>query len=763
MQKSLLSVLTFVLIGSLVFTPLSFAQTLPVPADPQQKPQPKQEPAAPEEVVRISTRLIQIDAVAVDKDGKQVTDLKAEDFKILEDGKEQTITNFSYISLQPETPKPVKAEAKAAPSKIGAPPVPTAMIKPEEVRRTLALIADDLGLSFESMVFTRNALHKFVDQQMQPGDLVAIIRSSAGSGASQRFTNNKRLLHAAIDRIQWYPFGRNGVSAFEPMGGRSSMDAVRASAASSSPYPNTVNIRVDGVMTNGTADGQFSNSREQISSTGTIGAIRYVIEGLQELPGRKSVVLLSDGIPIFPSVGGIMGSRNTVDNSSVDIFNALRNLTEMANRASVVIYTMDTRGLQTLGINANDDTSATFDVLNAQGVNGNNSQAAAAASSKTIVERKKQLTYDNFRTQDGLNYLASQTGGFFFHDNNNIAQGIQRVVDDQRGYYLIGYVPDDSTFNELGRRTFHKLQVVVKNSKLRVRSRTGFFGISDEEIKKPLETREQQIKAALASPFNSSGVEVNMISMFTGDHEKQLVRTMIHVNARDLTFTKQENGDYLTDVDIAATTHNENGLPIDRGGRSYTLRVKGTDYEAAMRDGIMYALDVPIKNPGAYQLRLAVRDEKSQRVGSASQFIEVPDIRKNQLAISGISMSGEYEKGGKLEALVQASPALRRMKRGMILNYGFAIYNPKLDPSNRTNLTTQAKLFLDGQQIFVGKEAPLTTPQPAKTKRVFAGGSIDLGANLRPGQYVMQVIVSDLLAKEKSRTSTQWINFEILN
>jgi hypothetical protein len=367
------------------------------------------------------------------------------------------------------------------------------------------------------------------------------------------------------------------------------------------------------------------------------------------------------------------------------------------------------------------------------------------------------------RLQDGLSYLANQTGGFFFRDNNNLAQGIQKVADDQRGYYLIGYVPDDSTFNELGRRTFHKLEVKVKNPKLRVRSRTGFYGISDEEIKKPIETREEQIKAALASPFNSSGVEVNMSSMFTGDHEKQLVRTMIHVNARDLTFTKQENGDYLTDVDIAATTHNENGLTIDRGGRSYTLRVKGTDYEAALRDGIMYALDVPIKNPGAYQLRLAVRDESSKRVGSASQFIEVPDIKKNNLALSGISMNGEYENGGKLEALVQASPALRRMKRGMILSYGFAIYNPKLDPSNRPNLTTQAKLFYEGQQIFAGKEAPLNTAQPSKTKRVFAGGSIDLGANLKPGQYVMQVVVSDLLAKEKNRTSTQWINFEILN
>ncbi len=470
MRKSLLPVQTFVLIGSLVFSPLSFAQTLPVPVDSQQKPQPKSEPPAPEEVVRISTRLIQIDAVAVDKDGKQVTDLKTEDFKILEDGKEQTITNFSYISLQPETPKTlVKVEPKAAVSKIAAPPVPPAQIKPEQVRRTIALIADDLGLSFESMVFTRNALKKFVDEQMQPGDLVAIIRSSAGNGALQQFTNDKRLLHAAIDRIQWYPFGRSKIGAFESMGGRSTMDAVKATAANTTPFGGGVSVRVDG---------EFANSREQISSVGTIGAIRYVVDGLRELPGRKSVVLLSDGIPIFPSVGGIMGNRTTVDNSSRDIFNALRNLTEMANRASVVIYTMDTRGLQTLGINASDDTQTTFEMLQAGG-------GQAAAASGTIVNRRNQLAQENFRAQDGLNYLARQTGGFFFHDNNNIAQGIQRVVDDQRGYYLIGYVPDDSTFNELGRRTFHKLQVLVKNPKLRVRSRTGFFGISDEEIKKP--------------------------------------------------------------------------------------------------------------------------------------------------------------------------------------------------------------------------------------------------------------------------------------
>ncbi len=736
---------------------LAHAQPPTTNISPQKKPetQPKQETPAPEEVVRITTRLIQIDAVVVDNDGHLVTDLKPEDFKILEDGKEQTITNFSFIALQPETTKVAIAKPPTSSTKMPAASLPPARIKSEQVRRTIALIADDLGLSFEGTAYTRTALKKFVDEQMQEGDLVAIIRSSAGNGALQQFTTDKRLLHAAIERLQWYPFGRSGTGAFEAMGGRGSLEAVKSMAANTTPFGGGVRTSSAEVLKGSDADGEFTNYREQISSVGTIGAMRYVMDGLRDLPGRKSVILLSDGLPIFPRVNSVMGDRSSVDNSSRDIVNALRNLTEIANRASVVIYTMDVRGLATLGMNAADDTQPTFEMLQAAG-------GQAAAASGVIVKRKQDLSKDYFRTQDGLNYLAQQTGGFFFHDNNDLASGIQKIINDQRGYYLIGYEPDEATFNELGRRTFHKLQVVVKNPKLRVRSRTGFFGISDEELKKPLATPAAQLKAALASPFLTNGVEVNLTSLFGGDHEQQFVRSLIHINARDLSFTKQENGDYTTVLDLAATTHDVNGLTIDRGGRAYSLRIKGADYENALRDGIMYAFDVPIKNPGAYQLRLAVLDESSKRLGSATQFIEIPNIKKGRLALSGISMSGIYEQGGQPAALRQASAALRRMRRGMILSYAYAIYNAKLDPSNHPQLLTQVKLFQGGQEVFTGREARLTDVQTSGTKRIFAGGSIDLGANLKPGEYVLQILVSDQMAKEKQRFSTQWINFEIV-
>ncbi|HYO91819.1 MAG TPA: VWA domain-containing protein, partial [Pyrinomonadaceae bacterium] len=157
------------LILSLIVT--AFGQT---PGRQVQQPQSEQD-----DVVRITTNLVQIDAVVTDKKGLQVTDLKAEDFEITEDGRPQQISNLSYVS----TPVPPAAppEAPAVVDK-NAPPVPPVPLKPEQVRRTMALVVDDLGLSFESVHYVRRALRKYVDEQMQPGDMVAIIRTGGGIG-----------------------------------------------------------------------------------------------------------------------------------------------------------------------------------------------------------------------------------------------------------------------------------------------------------------------------------------------------------------------------------------------------------------------------------------------------------------------------------------------------------------------------------------------------------------------------------------------------
>src|SRR4029079_8918845 len=102
-----------------------------------------------------------------------------------------------------------------------APPVlPPTPVKPEQVRRTIALVVDDLTLSYESTYYVRRALKKFVDEQLQDGDLVAIIRTGAGIGALQQFTTDRRQLYAAIERVRWNPIGAGNVGAFAPLESR---------------------------------------------------------------------------------------------------------------------------------------------------------------------------------------------------------------------------------------------------------------------------------------------------------------------------------------------------------------------------------------------------------------------------------------------------------------------------------------------------------------------------------------------------------------
>ena len=184
-----------------------------------QNPAPQTGPvagSAANTVIRIDVNLVQVDAVVTDSRGRRVTDLKPASFEILQDGKPQAITNFSYVSTKPATEEGSHRAVLAKPVK-GEVPAPPPVLRPAEVRRTLALVVDDLGLAGENIPSIRNAIRNFIDEQMRPGDLVAIVRTGAGMGALQQFTTDKRLLYAALDRVK-YGESRVGVSSFAPLG-----------------------------------------------------------------------------------------------------------------------------------------------------------------------------------------------------------------------------------------------------------------------------------------------------------------------------------------------------------------------------------------------------------------------------------------------------------------------------------------------------------------------------------------------------------------
>jgi len=696
---------------------------------PQAKPTPKlgAPPSLPaaEDVVRITTNLVQVDAVVTDNNGKSVTDLRPDEVQIFEDGHSQKISNFTYVVTESG-----KEELRPQPNIAdkNAPPVPPTTLRSDQVRRTIALVVDDLGLSFESTHFVRQALKDFVNKQMQPGDLVAIVRTSGGAGALQQFTSDKRQLLAAIERVKWYMGGRAGISAFSPM-----VDTSQQSEEMQK------------------ADKDLNEFREDLFAVGTLGAVNYVVRGLNELPGRKSILLISDGFRIY-NLDDPTRNLRTLD--------ALRKLIDQAGRASVVIYTMNATGLQTLSLTAADQTGQ----MNAEQVE------------QQLSNRRVQA----FESQEGLRYLADETGGMAIRNTNDLAGGIKRVMDDQKGYYLIGYRPDESTFDpRTGRRTFHKLSLkVLRQGKFKVRMRHGFIGVSDSDMVAAAPTTpREQITKALFSPFGSAGVHVRLTSLFT-NHPKlgSLARSMLHVDGSDLTFEDEADGWHRTTFDVVAVTFDANGAIVDQVSRTHTLKVKGASYQNVLTEGFVYFVTFPIKKPGAYQLRAVLRDHGSQRVGSASQFVEVPDIKKDRLVLSSVVLSGSDPKSKKssenagtssAEAGEQVedttnSAAVRRFHRGSVLSYGVAIYNAKVKNGAPPQVQTQVRMFREGNPVFAGREQMLTLNNPTDLKRLGASGALILGSDMTPGEYVFQIVVTDLLADAKHRVATQWIDFELV-
>lgn len=702
------------------FTFPTFAQT----PTPTVSPIPTEE----SDIVKITTSLIQIDVTVTDRNGKIITDLKPEDFEVYENKQKQEITNFSFISAVPVAP----AEATAKPAKRdpAAVPIPPVAIKSDQVRRTISLVVDDLGLSFESMHFVKRSLKKFVDEQMQPNDLVAVIRTGSGAGALQQFTSDKRQLYAAIDAIKWNAIGRSGISAFSPI----------------QPTPleemqkNDSNITDEDVEDDRQRTKLFNDFREDIFSVGTLGAINFVVKGMNELPGRKSIMLFSDGFAIC--------NANNPDRCN-RMLDSIRQLTDLCNRAAVTIYSIDARGLQYTGITAAD---------------------SVGGDPKAIQNALSSRSAELFDKQEGLSYLANETGGRAFFNNNDFNKSLDKALEDQKGFYLIAYQPDEETFDAKTRR-FNKLEVKVKRDGTNVRYRSGFFGVEDKEIAPSKLTPQQKVITALTSPFAATDINLKLNTLFGKNQANEsFVQSFLHVDAKSLIFQDEPDGWKKAVFDVLAVNFGANGIPVEQISKTYTLRAKADTYQKFIENGFVYQFLFPVKKAGAYQMRVAIRDTTSSKVGSASQFIEVPDLKKKKLTLSGIllesltpqqwdnMMKGTIEKPS--DPFTDTS--LRQFKKGTILRYGASIYNAKLDASQKPNLLTQTKVFRDGKPILETQPTPLNLSQQKDLTSINFNSAITLNSNIKEGDYVLQIIVTDSLAKEKSRLATQWVQFEVV-
>ena len=395
-------------------------------------------------VIRISTDLVQIDAVVTDKKGQHVRDLRPEDIEVFEDGQRQRVTHLEYV---------VTGGGKAAAGAVPAAPPATTQAE----SRTLVFVVDDIGLSLESSARARRMLQAFAGSGLGPRDRVAIVEASEVGRSPFLLTSDPAVFAAAADAVRYRVWSRAG------LGGEPALPS-------------------DTTFSQGAA-----TSRHSQLAIDSLRAVKRVVDALRGVSGRKAVIVLSEGFTTRVSRDDDHLLQNLTALPLDGLYEdtgmraALHSLTDLANRASVVLYALDPLGLQAGSLDMQSSSLA-------QGGAGT-LQARAGDSGYWRVDSRGGMSElqansaARMARQDSLIELASETGGLAVVENNDLGDGLNRILADQAGYYLIGYTPAHATFADpSGRPQFHELKVVVKRPDTKVRSRKGFYGVTDEAV-----------------------------------------------------------------------------------------------------------------------------------------------------------------------------------------------------------------------------------------------------------------------------------------
>jgi VWFA-related protein len=646
--------------------------------------------------VRVSVEEVRLDAVVVDGRGRQIPDLTAEDFEIFQDDTPQQILSCVYVTDQ--TAESAKPSLSPKASK-GVPPVPMPLLTRESVRRVIAFVVDDLSMSFENIHHARMSLNRFVERQMQPGDLVAILRTSRGISALEMFLSDKIELQSRIDTVRW---GEN-------VGRELSRDNLYSYF-----------------------DGQLS-------------ALRYCIRALKDMPGRKALLLMTAQSTI-PSGLPNADARDPFDYLLL-YQKAYNRLADDAVRAGVVIHTLDIRGLE-----------APMPMPSLFGGGPTLDQVAARAA-------------------EAMDPLPRKTGGLFIKDTNFFVDGIGEVNDALKGYYILSYVPPETTFKPSRKDIYHRIKIKVKRRGATVHTRDGFYGVP-ETAEKPTPA-PNPLREAIVSPFKHNDLKVNLASGYMdGPQAGYLIRSWLHVDAQNVTMIEKEGEGHFVSLETVCVTSDVNGYIRDANVMKYEFRVPDENLAWVRENGIRFTAVLPVKSPGSYYVRVAVKDLASEKVGSARQFVEIPDLKKGRLALSSMFIIGRDDnaawiRSGVTDDLSQTwvkpvlrretnkSPALRSFSPGDSFEYMAVVYNAKHGKESAPDLESQFILYKDGLEFLTNESQKFTLTGISNFNRIPIRRRLLLGDALPKGDYALQLLVKDNRKRGKQGTVAQTLTFGI--
>ncbi len=773
-----------------------------VAAQNNQAPVQQPKPSKDQDALRIETELVQIDAVVTDKQGKLIHDLKREDFELFEDGKKQTITHFAVGTAK----QPARWLATDKKRPANSQPTETAAAAAEQAGRFIVLAVDDYHLSPGSLGSVKQALTKFISEQMVPGDQIAIVCTSGNVGLFQQFTRERDVLERAINRLtvqtkiaadntggprisehlaELVEFGDreaiqlaiNEIIRVEGnpaadsggesrpgnsrQGGRGGQSGGGQSSGGQSSGSSPAEIQREMLLARAKSYARMVLAHNANFTRATLDTLESVIRSLRPLNGRKLLVLLSDGFYL-----GAAGINSQIYN--------VRQITDAATRAGVVIYSVDARGLVAIPPGGDITQPSVID-QNLPGAQVRIEQSAINAQ------------------RDGIGILAEETGGSLYFNNNDLSLGLQRVLNANETYYVLAYEPTESRRNG----QFHKIELrIAGRSELKAKTRNGYFSPDEKQItaeKKAEEKRQEKLKGlpaeklaqelkaekdkqmvtAIGSLFPLKDIPVEMAVDFMDVPALSGAAINIHIDAANLSF-EPAKGRQQTIIDIKGFLFDERGKVASSFNERINLNVKPENLNQIIKHGFNYRRLAGLQ-PGFYQTRVAIREESSGRLGSAMNWIEVPDVKNKQLMLSGILLSeggqeafqglgnaSEQSQSANSSTIPsgsyspQPSSASRRFKVGSDMDFLFFVYNGKIE-RNAVDLVSQTQLFSGSKLVYASPLTKLQIAPDLDLQRVPYGARFSL-KGFAPGQYELRLMVIDRLAKA---TAYRRVNFTV--
>ncbi len=576
----------FLVLFCSVLAPTIAAQTRPERAGQQ------------DDVVRVNTELVQTDVMVFDRKGHFVDGLKPDQFALKIDNKPQPISFFERVTsagLREEKKDPVDGRAVSSGS--------FAVIR----GRTVIFFVDDLHLAPDSLARTRKALLEFIDHGMAANDQVAPTSSSGQIGFLQQFTDDRVALHSAVARLSYrantkLDMENPSMSAFIALKIREGDEQAITYYVQELQKQYCYKAGASVICTMSPQAMRLA-VRERAQEMVTMAApdtdsTLMLLEGLMrtagQLPGRKLVFLISDGFYL--------------NDQKTDARGRIKRITDAAGRAGVVIYTLDARGI----------ISESLDVTNPRPIDTEGLTLSASIGEITA-------------SQDGLNALAQDTGGRAFRNTNApMSKWVEKVLDETANYYLLAWRPDNE---EQKRGKFNHIEAsIIGRPDLVVRLRGSYFKTAPLPIlttkkkpdKDPTKAREDDMRLVIDAPVSqrkiTTELELNRVQM-PGVGTR--MTATLQISREALSFDLND-GKQSADLDVGGIFYDDKGKPVS----SFVGRLKIfplPENSPAQLSRAIYEFHAWLP-AGLYQVRVGVRDLKTGHIGSAMQWIQVPNL-----------------------------------------------------------------------------------------------------------------------------------------